>query len=235
MKLSGIFGTGSGKAGSSVFVVRQGENIVRAYQPRVANPRTDRQTATRTRLAFCSTLAKGLDDVLAIGMPQRGLKSPRNAFVKTVIPIDARVISQTSSTIRVEYTVLPVSKGGMPKPRVASMATNTQAGFVSVTLAQPYIETVEHYHYRKAGAAGLVMVLYNPTLGETSIKQLVDVTDPDLAVNYPVSWQGLEAHVYVFGKWVLQSGTIIESGTIPWRYPSDQSDSVFCGTLRTLL
>lgn len=235
MKLSGIFGTGSGKVGQSVFVVRPSENVVRAYQPRVANPRTVRQTATRTRLAFCSTLAKGLDDVLAIGMPQRGLKSPRNAFVKTVIPIDARVISQTESTIRVEYPLLPVSKGGMPKPRVASMATNTSAGVVDVELAEPYKTTALQYHYRKAGDAGLVIVLYNPTLGETCIKQTTTTSDPAISIGYPVSWQGLEAHFYVFGKWVLNSGNIIPSENDPWRYPSDQSDSVYCGTLRTLL
>lgn len=235
MKLSGIFGTGSGKAGSSVFVVRPGENIVRAYQPRVANPRTARQSATRDRLAFCSTLAKGLDDVLAIGMPQRGLKSPRNAFVKTVIPIGARVISQTESTIRVEYSIMPVSKGGMPKPRIASMATNEGAGTVDVELAEPYKTTALQYQYRKAGTAGLVIVLYNPTLGETCIKQTSTVSDTSIGISYPVSWSGLEAQVYIFGKWVLNSGTIIPSENDPWRYPSDQSDSVYCGVIRELL
>lgn len=235
MKLSGIFGTGSGKVGSSVFVVRPSENVIRAYQPRVANPRTDRQTATRDRLAFCSTLAKGLDDVLAIGMPQRGLKSPRNAFVKTVIPIDARVISQTKSTISVEYPILPVSKGGMPKPRVASMATNTGVGIVNVELAEPYNKTTLQYQFRKAGTPGLVIVLYNTTLGETCIKQTSTTSDTAIGIDYPVSWSGLEAHVYVFGKWVLNSGTIIPSENDPWRYPSDQSDSTYCGSIRELL
>lgn len=235
MKLTGIFGTGSGKIGSSVFVVRPSENIVRAYQPRVANPRTARQTATRERLAFCSTLAKGLDDVLAIGMPQRGLKSPRNAFVKAVIPLDTEIIMQSTLTIRVNYALLPVAKGGMPKPRVASPATNADAGEIEITLAEAYKDTTTQYQYRKKGDAGLVIVLYNPTLGETSIKQTVSVNSPNVAVGYPASWQGMEAQVYVFGKWVLNSGTIIPSETDPWRYPSDQSDSVYCGVIRELL
>lgn len=235
MKLSGIFGTGSGKVGSSVFVVRPSENVIRAYQPRVANPRTARQTASRDRLAFCSALAKGLDDVLAIGMPQRGLKSPRNAFVKTIIPLDKHIISQTGSTIRVEYSVLPVSKGGMPKPRVASPAKNTSTGTIDVVLAEAYNDTTTQYQYRKAGDAGLVIVLYNPTLGETSIKQTTSVSIAGIGAGYPTSWSGMEAQVYIFGKWVLKSGTIIPSENDPWRYPSDQSDSVYCGSIRELL
>lgn len=235
MKLSGIFGTGSGKVGSSVFVVRPSENIVRAYQPRVANPRTTRQTATRERLAFCSTVAKALDDVLAIGMPQRGLKSPRNAFVKTIIPLDKEIIQQSSSTIRVAYELLPVSKGGMPKPRIASPATNTSAGVVNIVLAEDYETTTKQYQYRKAGNAGLVIVLYNPVLAETCIKQTTSVDDPNIAGAYPSSWSGMGAEVYIFGKWVLKSGTIIPSETDPWRYPSDQSDSIYGGTLRDLL
>lgn len=235
MKLSGIFGTGSGKVGSSVFVVRPSENIVRAYQPRVANPRTARQTATRGRLAFCSALAKGLDDVLAIGMPQRGLKSPRNAFVKAIIPLDSSAISQTSSTIEVVYRALQVSKGGMPKPRLASPATNTGSGVIDVVLAEDYKTTTTQYQYRKAGDAGLVIVLYNPTLGETCIKQMTTVSDTNIGAGYPRSWSGMGAEVYIFGKWVLKSGTIIPSETDPWRYPSDQSDSVYCGPIAELL
>lgn len=235
MKAAGIIGTGTGKLGASVWVVRAGSNLVRAYQPVVFNPRTARQELTRTRLGFCSAIAKSVAGVLAVGMPTRGLRSPRNTFVKEIIPIDKGVINTQLGTLVCDYRKLILSKGGMPKPSVARLATNDTAGEVHISLGVSYAEIVGENYHRKAGQPGLVLVLINPRLGESNMKQVTAVEDLDQVIPYPAGWSGMEVQVYIFGKWVLESGTTIAAGTTPWRYPSDQSDTVYCGEIHELL
>lgn len=79
MKLYGITGFGTGKLGNSVYSVRNGEQIVRQYNPVVANPQTDAQVQSRTILKLMSQLAAILAPVIAI--PAEGLKSKRNLFI----------------------------------------------------------------------------------------------------------------------------------------------------------
>lgn len=56
---AGVFGNAySGKAGNMVFSTLNGEQIVRAYQPNVENPRTPLQSAQRERFSLVVTGAK---------------------------------------------------------------------------------------------------------------------------------------------------------------------------------
>lgn len=79
MKLNGIFGTGSGKVGASVWAVSSGVQIVRPYQPNVSNPNTDAQVAQRAKLKLMSQIAAVLAP--AIAFKKEGLVSARNKFV----------------------------------------------------------------------------------------------------------------------------------------------------------
>lgn len=79
MKLYGIGGQGTGKLGNQVFAIRSGEQIVRQYQPVVANPNTEGQVASRSRLKLMSQLAAIMAPAIAI--PADGLKSKRNNWI----------------------------------------------------------------------------------------------------------------------------------------------------------
>lgn len=70
----------SGKLAGSVFTVRYGETIERAYNPFVSNPNTAKQVAARARMKLMSQLSAVLGDVIA--MPRVGSVSSRNLFVK---------------------------------------------------------------------------------------------------------------------------------------------------------
>lgn len=79
MKLNGFVGKGSGKLGSSVFAISGGEQIVREYNPRVANPNTDAQVEQRAKLKLMSQLAAALAP--GLGFKKMGLISARNQFI----------------------------------------------------------------------------------------------------------------------------------------------------------
>lgn len=79
MKLNGIGGVGTGKLGSMVYSVRNGQQIVRQYNPIVANPSTAAQVEVRSKMKLMSQLAAIVAPVIAISA--EGLKTKRNLFI----------------------------------------------------------------------------------------------------------------------------------------------------------
>lgn len=70
----------TGKVAGSVFSIRYGETIERAYNPVVANPNTPNQVSARARLKLLSQLGAVLGPYIAI--PREGAVSARNLFTK---------------------------------------------------------------------------------------------------------------------------------------------------------
>ena len=97
----------TGKVAGSVFAIRFGETIERAYNPVVANPSTDKQVEARAKLKLISQLATVLANDIAI--PRVGSQSPRNLFVKrnyglmsfanSQADIDLNMVQLTSSVV----------------------------------------------------------------------------------------------------------------------------------------
>lgn len=87
MKLHGIGGVGTGKLGSMVYSVRNGQQIVRQYNPIVANPSTEAQVAVRSKMKLMSQLAAIVAPVIAISAD--GLKTKRNEFISKNYPLSS--------------------------------------------------------------------------------------------------------------------------------------------------
>ena len=83
-KLYGISGKATGKKGDTVFAVRNGEQIIRQYNPIVGNPKTEAQVDNRAKLKLLSQLAAVCAPVLAIS--RKGAVSPRNIFTSINFP-----------------------------------------------------------------------------------------------------------------------------------------------------
>lgn len=79
-KIYGLFGSMQGKVADVVMAVRNGEQIVRKYQPIVSNPKSDAQIAARAKLKLLSQLSAVMAPAIAI--PRRGSVSSRNLFTK---------------------------------------------------------------------------------------------------------------------------------------------------------
>lgn len=105
MKLNGILGKGSGKLGSSVFAINSGEQILREYNPRVSNPKTEAQVAQRAKFKLLSQLAAIFSGVY--GFKKMGLVSARNQFVST----NMSAVTATVDGANVNLTELLIAKG----------------------------------------------------------------------------------------------------------------------------
>lgn len=100
MKLYGLGGVGTGKLGNQVFAVKGGLQIVRQYQPVVANPNTAAQVETRAKMKLASQVAAVVAPAIAIA--PEGNKTKRNLF-----------ISRNYSNIGYEDNIASIALGNM--------------------------------------------------------------------------------------------------------------------------
>lgn len=89
--MQGITGKVSGKMGSAVFRVRNGQQVVTQYNPIVANPNTKAQQGPRSKFKLLSQLAAvlspGFGTLNVVRRPAKGAPSKRNAFMKINYPL----------------------------------------------------------------------------------------------------------------------------------------------------
>lgn len=109
----------TGKVAGSVFSIRYGETIERAYNPVVANPSTEAQVEVRAKLKLISQLAAVLAADIAI--PRSGASSSRNLFVKKNYPLLS--YQNLQADINISRVQLTSSAVGMP-PVVATRGEN---------------------------------------------------------------------------------------------------------------
>lgn len=153
MKLSGIAGTGSGKLGSTVYATIAGEQVVRQYQPVVANPSTVAQVNSRAKLKLASQLAAAMSDVIVI--PKQGMKSSRNLFIKR----NYGMIAAANGTAQISYenVQLTAGNGGL----AAITASRNASNVLTISLqdaAAPSISRVVYIVYKKTDEGELQFV-----------------------------------------------------------------------------
>lgn len=111
-KIYGLFGSMKGKVADVVMAVRNGEQIVRKYQPVVSNPSTSAQVASRARMKLMSQLSAVMAPVIAI--PKQGVVSSRNLFVKE----NYGKSSYATDTANITLTEVQLTKSVVSLPEV---------------------------------------------------------------------------------------------------------------------
>lgn len=100
----------TGKVAGSVFSIRFGETIERAYNPIVANPNTEGQVEARAKMKLISQLAAVLGRDIAI--PRIGAASSRNLFVKKNYGL--LTFTNSQAEVQLDKIQLTSSVVGMP-------------------------------------------------------------------------------------------------------------------------
>lgn len=130
MKLTSLIGKGTGKLGGSVFAISEGRQIVREYQPKVGNPRTEKQQEQRAKFSGLVLLAREFAPSLMYLGRKAGV-SERNEFVRRNSG-DASIVidmTQTPNFMLPDYGTLRLTSGSIP----AVVATaNYSANVLSV-------------------------------------------------------------------------------------------------------
>lgn len=154
MKLSSFVGTGSGRLGGSVWAVRNGEQIVRAYQPKVLNPKSVTQNQQRAKLKVCVQMSAVLGNILyPFKQTAPAGLSARNMFTADLFKKGAVTFDTESNVARIDKTAIAISPSAIAWARAI---TNPTYGNGAVTGSVTVLP-----EYAKEGTVLTVAVIHN--------------------------------------------------------------------------
>lgn len=165
-KIYGLNGALRGKQGNNVFSIQNGTQIVKAYQPVVANPRTFLQVRQRSKFALAGKMSAIVPNEAIAGLSGSNARARRAAFVSIVakaasfssvgselvasVATNSVVFSQgnlarysTVSTTTAEYqgtgadSVLHVTVTGFSSNPISSLAPTGYGELVVVCVFDP--------------------------------------------------------------------------------------------------
>lgn len=123
-KTTSMWGKTTGKVGGLVYATAGGEQIVREYNPNVANPSTQAQVDQRARMKLMSQLSAALSPVLA--MTKDGLVSKRNKFTKINFPASYAL----NGVAQITYENVQITEGNISLPALDAEGDITQSGML---------------------------------------------------------------------------------------------------------
>ena len=108
--IGGVLSKGSGRLGGYVLAVANGQQIIREYQPNVANPRTSLQRIQRAKMVLAGKLSQITADDYIIGMaPSK--RDRRSEYVRNIIKVAQVTENNGEYNANIQYADLIFSKG----------------------------------------------------------------------------------------------------------------------------
>lgn len=153
MKLYGIAGKGTGKVGSMVYAISGGEQIVRQYNPIVANPNTERQVTQRSKFKLMTQLAAALAPALAFR--KKGLVSARNQFIAKNMPF----VTLEEGVAQIENELIQLTPSNVPFE--LEFAQSAGQGTISVSVPESVganVDRVAYFSFDQDGEGLLSLV-----------------------------------------------------------------------------
>lgn len=135
-KIYGFSGKVTGKKGDAVFAVRNGENIIRQYNPIVANPKTAKQQNSRAALKLMSQLSSIYRTIIAI--PREGAVSPRNQFTA----LNYKLTSVSNGNAQINLPAVQLTKSSEEMAAFSVSRSNHTQILCGLVQAQAYDEVV---------------------------------------------------------------------------------------------
>lgn len=149
--IGGALSKGSGRLGGYVLAVSGGQQIIREYQPNVANPRTSLQKAQRAKVVLAGKLSQITPDAVIIGLAS-SKRDRRSEYTRLIIR-NARVQEQDG-----EYSAVLL-------PEALVFSKGTVAGGVSAVIGDvsDAAVSVTPTFGANVDAVMIVAVEYDPT------------------------------------------------------------------------
>lgn len=185
-KSTSMWGKTTGKVGGLVYATAGGEQIVREYNPNVANPNTQAQVDQRARMKLMSQLSAAISPVLA--MTKDGLVSKRNKFTKINFPASYAL----NGVAQITYENIQITEGNTSLPAIhlyGDVSGDTMA--LQMTMSEEPsagINRIVYCVFRKSGEGKLEFV--------QSVINSVR-TDPDSGEHFQSIIRNIPANEYV--------------------------------------
>ena len=197
-RMQGITGKLSGKMGSAVFRVREGQQIVTQYNPIVKNPNTAGQQTQRAKFKLMSQLAAIMAPAYGtmgtINRPAHGKSTQRNAFTQINMKLVEVSTESEEVTAKIPMEQLQLTSSFRPLPPFVHDGDSSGAIDKEIANLDPAIKSVR-----------FVLVGY-----KNNVAEIIDIKD------VPTVTAGGQTNVHYTNDTVaLGNYTLLAYGLIP--------------------
>ena len=211
----GVLSKGSGRLGGHELAVSNGQQIIREYQPNVANPRTSLQKAQRAKIVLAGKLSQITPDAVIIGLAENR-RDRRSEYTRTIIK-NARV-----QEVSGEYTAVLL-------PGELVFSKGAEAGGASAVINEVSAAgtVVTPSWGNNVDAVMVVAVQYDTTSEKYHYINYMVATESGKAVTIPTSGaaNGVSVNVYIIPLVrKTTAGSVMSDGV-------DKKDNSYVGTL----
>lgn len=159
-KIYGLNGVLRGRQGNNVFTVQNGTQVVKAYQPVVANPRTNAQMNQRVKFSLAGKMSGATPSLAISGMSGGNARAKRSRFVGKIVKAATVSGSGSSLVASIDYNKVLYSEGSLARystvPNVtAAFSGSSINSFVDVSFPAMAVGAVVPEGYGEVGIAAL--------------------------------------------------------------------------------
>lgn len=213
--IGGVLSKGSGRLGGYVLAVSNGQQIIREYQPNVANPRTSMQKAQRAKVVLAGKLSQITPDAVIIGLAENK-RDRRSEYTRTIIK-NARVQEEGG-----EYSAVLL-------PGDLVFSKGAEAGGVTAVIGEvsAAAAVVTPSWGNNVDAVMVVVVQYDATTEKYHYINYLVATNNGSAVTVPLSGAATGVGVNVYTIPLIRkatAGSVLSDGV-------DKTDNSYVGVL----
>lgn len=154
-KLYGLNGLIRGRQGNNVFSIQNGTQVVKVYNPAVANPRTEAQQLQRAKFALAGKLSSATPSDALVGLTGSSNRSRRGDFVSRIVRAASSSLTGTGYEAQIAFVDMVFSVGSVPKWSVVYQMT---AEFTASTIVTATVPAMSIAGAAPAGYGELVVV-----------------------------------------------------------------------------
>lgn len=174
-RIYGINGLIRGRQGNNVFSIQNGTQVVKVYNPQVANPRTIAQREQRVKFAMAGKMSGATPSDALIGMGGSSNRARRARFVQQITQRASVTGAASNLVAAIPYESVIYSEGSVAMYSIAPTITATAAGAassrrVTVTVSALSLSTITPTGYGEL----IIAALYD---SETSMLDEVQVQE----------------------------------------------------------
>lgn len=228
-KSVGFIGGISGKIGNVVFggTAKNGEAIMRKYNPTPHNPKSARQQRSRALVAEGCRQIRMFLPAIRLGWQDSAPSRQFQKAMSMILPWRNGFFTEQSGDIFFNQNKLQevLSEKQLNGMLGVSEVDFDTASHVTFKLNVP--EGMGKDEHGNPIGVGIVATVYTKDLEEVFVEQIVgDEGVNSVDIEVPLAWSGLDCDVWVFVKQIPNSANGITSTTTPWMYPSKTSGAI---------
>lgn len=137
-RIYGLNGLIQGRQGNNVFSIQNGTQVLKKYNPSVANPRTEAQQLQRAKFALAGKLSGAAPNDALVGLVGSSNRSRRGDFVSRIVRAATSTLAGTGYQAQVAFADILFSVGSVPKWSVVyQMAAEFSASTIVTATVPP--------------------------------------------------------------------------------------------------